>query len=107
MILTQFLSGVFFMGLATSSLIFFRCWKETNDKLFRYFALAFMLMALERIPLAIFLYMKEPTSWVYLFRLAGFLVLLKGIVEKNAESKKAPEATPPRAYPTQLSDVTH
>jgi hypothetical protein len=85
MIFSQFLSGIYFMGLATSSLLFFRIWRETSDRLFYHFAIAFGLMAAERIPLALFLFLQEPTSWVYVFRLAGFLVMIKGIVEKNVQ----------------------
>ncbi len=83
MILGVFLSGVFMMGLAVAGLIFLRSWKETGDRLFLHFGIAFFLLAVERVPLALFHRMKEPGSLIYLLRLAAFLIILRAIFAKN------------------------
>lgn len=87
--LSVFLSGAFMMGLAVASLIFLRSWRETRDPLFLGFAVAFCLMAIERVPLALFQQMKEPECFVYLLRLVGFGFLIFGIVRKNLSSRSA------------------
>jgi hypothetical protein len=87
-----FLSGVFMMGLAVVALIFLRSWKETGDAFFIRFSVAFFLLAVERVPLALFHQMKEPGSLVYLIRLAAFLLILHAILRKNfGPRKKSPK----------------
>ena len=88
MILSSFISGIFMMGLCVSALVFLRFWKETKDTLFLNFSAAFFLMAIERIPLALFDQMREPHSLVYLFRLAAFLLILWTIFHKNLLTRK-------------------
>jgi hypothetical protein len=83
MVFGVYLSGVFTMGLAIAGLVFLRSWKETGDRLFLSFAVSFFLLAVERIPLALFHQMKEPGSLVYLLRLAAFLIILRAIFGKN------------------------
>jgi hypothetical protein len=86
--LSAFLSGVYMMGLSIAGLIFLRLWKESAERLFCAFAIAFWLMALERIPLALFHQMKEPGSLVYLLRLAAFLLILEAIARKNRLARR-------------------
>ena len=76
------------MGLAMVALIFLRAWKETADQLFLRFSIAFALMAVERIPLALFDKMEEPGSFVYLFRLLAFLIILQTIYQKSFRVKR-------------------
>ncbi len=83
--LSAFLSGAFMMGLAAAALVFLASWRDSKDDLFLYFAIAFTLMAIERIPLALFHQMKEPHSLVYLLRLTGYAFILYGIRQKNTE----------------------
>lgn len=84
LLFSTFLSGAFMMGLAVSAIVFLRSWREGGDSLFLFFALAFLLMAIERVPLALFHQMREPHSLVYLLRLVGFVFILWGIVHRNA-----------------------
>ena len=84
MIFSSFLSGIFMMGLGVSGLLFLRSWREAGDRLFLNFAIAFWLLALERIPLALFHQMKEPHSLVYLLRLFAFVIIILTIWNKNA-----------------------
>lgn len=77
------------MGLAVAGLVFLRSWKETGDRLFLSFSVAFFLMAIERIPLALFHRMKEPGSFVYILRLVAFILILRAILQKNYVAKPA------------------
>jgi hypothetical protein len=76
-----FLFGAIFMGFALAGLFFFRFWRRTGDRLFLMFALAFGLLALERLALA-FVFSGNELK-VYLFRLAAFALILIAVVQKN------------------------
>lgn len=96
--LGAYLSGIFTMGLVMVALVFLRAWKETADPLFLKFSIAFGLMAIERIPLALFDKMEEPGSFVYLFRLLAFLIILETIYHKSFSKKKRAETRVPRLH---------
>lgn len=74
--MSVFLNGAFAMGLATAGLVFLAAWRDSGDGLFRAFAAAFFLLALERLPLALFGKMEEAGSLVYVLRLLAFTILL-------------------------------
>ncbi|MCC7010298.1 MAG: hypothetical protein IT184_15935 [Acidobacteria bacterium] len=82
-LLVTFLRGAVAMSCIVAALLFFRFWRTTVDRLFLWFALAFVFLAASytaqgTMPLA--------TDWrVYVFgvRLAGFCLMLFGIYEKN------------------------
>lgn len=81
--LTQFLSGAITMGFAVAGLFFLRFWKDTRDSLFLTFALAFILLATAQALLALANVPVEERSWIYLVRLAAFLLILFAIARKN------------------------
>ena len=78
-----FLSGAVMLGAAAVGLIFLRSWRRTRDRLFGLFALAFWLLSLERWLLLLVPPEAEMRSWVYLTRLAAFIVILVAVVDKN------------------------
>lgn len=71
---TGALSGV-------AALYFGRFWRLSRDRFFAFFAVAFALFAVNRI--ALMSVDREHNAWVYVFRLAGFVLILIGIVDKN------------------------
>ena len=79
----DFLSGICTGGFLVAALFFFRFWKRTHDRLFALFGLAFVLFAINQIAILLSHTQREDLSWIYLFRLAGFLLLLGGILGKN------------------------
>lgn len=83
---TQFVSGAITMGLAAAGLFFLRFWVRTHDNLFLSFAVAFWLMALNQTLLALAGNPREEQSWIYLIRLAAFIVLIVAILRKNIGS---------------------
>lgn len=78
-----FLSGLTTMGFIIAGLFFFRFWRRTNDILFVYFGASFCILALSQALAAISGIPREDQSWIYLLRLAAFLLLIVGIIGKN------------------------
>jgi len=84
-----FLSGMATAGFLIAALFFFRFWKRTKDFLFVTFGIAFLLFAGGQ---AAALWLNLPhndNSWVYLLRLAGFVLLLIAIAQKNVAKPRA------------------
>lgn len=72
----DFLAGAIVMGFAVAALLFLRFWKRTRELLFLAFAAAFFLFALTQGLLGLGGFHTEERSWLYLLRLAGFLLIL-------------------------------
>jgi hypothetical protein len=83
MTLLDFLSGAVTFGFLLASLFFLRFWKRTQDSLFLAFAAAFFLLGIGQGLLALANIPVEERSWLYLFRLAAFALILIAIVRKN------------------------
>lgn len=89
--LYPFISGSVMMGAWVAGLFFFRFWSKTRDRLFKYFGIAFWLLAVERIVLVFFVSAThEDHSLVYLIRLAAFVLILSAIVDKNRTDHRTP-----------------
>lgn len=83
MTLLDFLSGAVTFGFLLASLFFLRFWKRTHDGLFLAFAAAFLLLGVGQGLLALANIPVEERSWLYLFRLAAFGLILIAIIRKN------------------------
>lgn len=81
--LVPFLSGAIVMGFVLAGLFFLRFWKRTGDRLFLAFTLAFWLLGLAQALLAFSVVPVEERSWLYLLRLAAFVLILLAIWGKN------------------------
>lgn len=82
----MFISGALVMGYAVAALYFLKYWRRTHDRLFAFFAAAFVLLLVQRVALAM-----GGTSidalWYYVLRLVAFVLIGFGIVEKNRSSR--------------------
>jgi hypothetical protein len=67
----------------TVGLFFMRYWRASRDRLFVYFSLAFAVMSLSWIALAIASVTFEGRHLIYLLRLLAFVLIIIGIVDKN------------------------
>jgi hypothetical protein len=83
----DFLSGAVTLGFLVAGLFFLRFWKKTRDPLFLAFAFAFWLMGFAQALLALGGMPAEERSWVYLIRLAAFLLILAAIARKNRPAR--------------------
>jgi hypothetical protein len=71
------------MAGLVASLFFLRYWKVSGERLFAYFAVAFALLAVNWLVLAAIDPAFEARHLIYLIRLAAFIVMIVGIVDKN------------------------
>jgi hypothetical protein len=88
MILVTFIAGAVVAGFALAGLFFLKFWKRTRDELFLAFTAAFWLLGITQALLTFSQVPVEERSWLYLLRLAAFLLILAAIWRKNA--KRAP-----------------
>ena len=83
MTLYDFLSGAVTLGFLLCGLHFLSFWKRTRDSLFLAFACAFWLLGLNQALLALGNIPVEERSWVYLLRLAAFVLIIVAVAGKN------------------------
>jgi hypothetical protein len=83
MTLLDFLAGAATLGYAAAALFFLRFWRDTRDGLFLSFALAFLLLGAAQAILTLANIPLEERSWVYLLRLAAFVIILVAVARKN------------------------
>lgn len=88
----DFLSGASLLAAAAIALFFLRFWRETGDRFFGFFALAFVVFALNRLALVLLDTDDESRTWVYVARLAAFLLIIVAIVDKNRPRGQASRA---------------
>lgn len=79
----QFLRGALVAASVVAMLFFFRYWQRTQDRLFFIFALAFCALGLNWLGLALIDPTSESAHYMYVTRLAAFVLFLVGIVDRN------------------------
>lgn len=84
------LIGAIATGSFIVALFFLRFWKSTRDRLFLYFALAFLIEGANRIVFGGWLQLSSSTESysVYVLRLAAYSLILAGIWAKNRGREK-------------------
>ncbi len=81
--MNEFLYGATTLGCLVAGLFFLRFWRETADRLFVYFALAFWTLGVNYALLALVSLGNEWRLYVFMVRLAAFCLIVYGIIEKN------------------------
>lgn len=81
--LLPFVSGALTLGFLAVGLFFLKFWRRTGDGLFLAFAVAFTLLAANQAAPVLFRVPDENQGYVYLLRLAGFVVIIAAVVRKN------------------------
>jgi hypothetical protein len=92
------LLGAIAMASLVAALFFLRFWKETRDRFFLFFAIAFFVEALNRAALGVTTVSAEQEPFFYLVRLGAFGLIIVAILEKNRVitlGEKRPRHTPP------------
>jgi hypothetical protein len=79
----SFLHGATAMGSLVAALYFLRFWRSTRERLFLLFGVAFAILAVNRTVLALGHPSAESTPWLYLGRLAAFVLIAAAVVDKN------------------------
>jgi uncharacterized membrane protein HdeD (DUF308 family) len=78
-----FLSGAVTMGFAVAALFFFRFWRRMNDQLFAWFGVAFLLLAVAQVLVALADIPNEEKSLIFLIRLGAFAIIIAAVLRKN------------------------
>ena len=82
------LSCVIFALALTASLYFVKFWRQSQDRLFAIFALAFAVLGTSRLVLAVLDEDNEARTWVYALRLAAFVLIVAAVIDKNRASSR-------------------
>jgi hypothetical protein len=77
--------GAVAMGFAVAALFFLRFWRDTRDRLFALFALAFTVLAVNRVGLA--LVGTGGRDSLYWVRLLAFALILAAVWDKNRPAR--------------------
>jgi hypothetical protein len=79
-----FLAGMVTAGFFAGGLFFARFWARSSDSFFLAFTAAFWLLALNQMLVALVHQPEADQVWLYLLRVAAFLLIAAAIVRKNA-----------------------
>ena len=79
----EFLDGASCLACAAIAVFFVRFWQLGGDRLLLLFGLAFVVLAVNRIGLAITDDREEARTFVYLARALAFALIVAAIVDKN------------------------
>ena len=90
-----FCSGIALASFLGSALVLAKLWRGSRDRFFFWFALAFALLALERIALlavgadqdSVLTPEVAASSWVYLVRLCAFVAIGVGVIGKMRQTR--------------------
>jgi hypothetical protein len=86
--LVTFLQGATSSACAAIALFFLRFWRQSADRLFLFFALAFAILAVDYLLGGV---LGPAPDWrvpVFLVRLSAFIVILLGIADKNVARRR-------------------
>ncbi len=81
--MNDLLSGALIAFYASIALFFLRFWIAARERLFVLFALAFTVLAAQRLALSLTNATMEDQTVFYLLRLAAFVIIVAAIVDKN------------------------
>lgn len=81
----EFLSGATAMACLVVCLFFVRFWRETHDRLFFWFSVAFGVFSVNRVAIALARPSAESTPYFFILRLVAFLLIAFAIIDKNRQ----------------------
>ena len=82
-----FLSGASVLASGAIALFFLRYWRETQDRFFLFFAVAFAIFMVNRTLLTILDDAGEGRPIVYMARVLAFLLIVLAVVDKNRAAR--------------------
>jgi hypothetical protein len=77
------ISGALVAGYLVAALFFARFWTQSRDRLFAMFSAAFVILAIQRLALALSAAPMEDRTLLYVLRLIAFGVIAFAIIDKN------------------------
>ena len=94
--LNSAVSGALAMGYALAALFFLKFRRRTGVRLFSWFAVAFAMLAVQRIALIGIVRQADALPWSYVLRLLAFVLILAGIAVQNRPARAASASDPGR-----------
>jgi hypothetical protein len=85
--MSEFLTGVAAAGSLAVGVFFLRLWRETRDRFFAFFGVAFWVLALNWFALVWAAPANEIRHYFYVGRLVAFLLIIVAIVDKNRSAQ--------------------
>ena len=82
--MTLFILGATALASLVAALFFLRFWRDTRDRFFFFFAIAFGVDTLHRVVLALTPVSQEQEPFFYVGRLVTFGLIIAAIVDKIA-----------------------
>ena len=82
----DFLSGAVTLAYLVGSGFFVRFWRRTADRLFAWFALAFVVLALHQFVFFAYSVVSESSGF-YALRVLAYVIILCAIIDKNVSSR--------------------
>ena len=82
-IMAALAAGALTLGWLAIGLFFLKFWSRTRDSLFLAFAVAFVLLAANQAVPVLFGVASEDQGYIYLLRLAAFVVIILAVLRKN------------------------
>ena len=82
-ILVAFAAGALGAGFLAVGLFFLKFWRRTGDRLFLTFAIAFALIAVNQAAPVLLNIPSEHQGYIYLLRLAAFVLIIAAVLRKN------------------------
>jgi hypothetical protein len=79
--------GAIAMASLTAAMFFLKFWRDTGDRFFALFSLAFALDAATRLALGLSDVSAEYEPLFYLARLLTFILILVAIIDKNRANR--------------------
>lgn len=89
----SFLNGAVAMACIFAGIAFLAYWRDSRDRLFVFFAVAFWVFAFNWILVAAIDPAAEHRHWFYILRLLAFALIALGIVDKNRSLGRWPDRT--------------
>jgi uncharacterized membrane protein HdeD (DUF308 family) len=83
-----FLDGAITLGFLGVALFFLKLWRTSQEGLLAAFALSALLLGINQLLLAISPDPEQENAWLYLPRLAAFIVIAGAILRKNLEPRR-------------------
>lgn len=84
--MNSLISGMLVAGYLIAGLHFLKFRQRTGDRLFLIFAIAFWVLAVQRLALTALADRPEATIYPYALRVVAFLLIIGAIVDKNRAS---------------------
>ena len=79
----ELVSGMLVAGYLVATLFFARFWMQSRDRLFIMFAVAFGVLAIQRLALTISSAPMEDQTHLYVLRFIAFAIIAAAIIDKN------------------------